>query len=743
MAVASAADAAAMSSFLRAGVAALAVCAAAAPAAAQPAVSARVIDGATGRPLAGATITREDGAPLATTGRDGRFTIPELDPATVLVVLADGYEATIVTAAEGDGTELALLPLGLVGETIELADSGPPAAPGATKLDRTEVEALPGARGDLIASLDALPGVTGGGPTGFSGVVIRGSAPEDSKILVDGFEIPLLYHLGLRSVIPTAAIAGLEYIPGGFDVAYGRASSGIVSVTTRGGARDLGGQAETSVIDSGVLAQGPAGDDGTFLLAVRRSVVDLLLPSLIPEDADIQFTTVPHYWDAQARLDRPVNERWKLSASVIGTRDVAEILADDEDDPDQRFYAETSFARLIADARYHRGPWSATIAVSPIVQRVQFELGQSIYYRADKAGGAVRGEVARRWETARGLRDVELRAGAEVDLARWTLDLATPAFEDEGEPEMEQGRPDEPEVTFDDAIWVNDVAAWTSLGFALTPKLRVQAGLRVDGFARSGDVAVQPRGELSFAATARTKLRLVAGAYRRPAEYLNELLDDSLAPERATQTIAGVEHVPWDGARVQASVYYTDRTALLTRAEDGGFANQGRGTTYGGEVFASAKRGPWSGFVSYALSRSTRVDRPGAEERLFDFDQTHDLNVAGNYKRGAWQLGARFQYTSGTPETDVMGAIYDSDRDRYVPINGPVNGVRAPAHHQLDVRLERAWAWPTWKLVAFLDVSNVYLNAPILGTQYSFDYSERAQVEGLPILPSIGLRGEL
>ena len=39
--------------------------------------------------------------------------------------------------------------------------------------------------------------------------------------------------------------------------------------------------------------------------------------------------------------------------------------------------------------------------------------------------------------------------------------------------------------------------------------------------------------------------------------------------------------------------------------------------------------------------------------------------------------------------------------------------------------------------------ANVYLNAPILGTQYSFDYSERSEVEGLPILPSIGLRGEL
>ncbi len=729
---------------LRAVTIVAAVAAAAAPAAAQPSVTARVIDGATGKPLRRASITLEDGTVVATTDADGRFTIPEIEPTTTVIVLADGYEPSIFAAADGDGTDLALLPIGLVGEIIEVDSETPPSAPGATSLDRAEVETMPGARGDLIASLDALPGVTGGGFTGFSGVVIRGSAPEDSRILVDGFAIPLLYHIGLRSIIPTAAIAGLEYVPGGFDVAHGRASSGIVSVTTRGGDRTLGGQAETSVIDSGVLAQGPAGKDGTFLVAVRRSVVDLILPSLIPDDAAIQLTTVPHYWDGQARLDQELSSRWRGSLSLLGTRDVAELIADDEADPDQRFYAETSFARLIADGRYRNGPWSVTVAASPIAERVKFELGRSIYYRADKLGGTTRSEVTRRWTQAAGLRDVELRFGGEVDVGRWALDLATPRFEDEGEPEMEEGPPTDPSMTFDDVVWVTDLAAWTALSANLTPKLRLTTALRVDAFARSRDLAVQPRGELAFTATDRTKVRLVAGAYRRPAEYLSELLDPSLHPERSSQVILGVEHALAPGTKVQASLYYTDRTALLTRGDGDGFANHGRGTTYGGELFTAMRRGPWFGFVSYALSRSTRVDRPGATERLFDFVQTHDLNVAASWKRGAWQIGARFQYTTGQLDTDVLGSIYDSDNDRYVPIYGEINASRGPGHHQLDVRIDRTWRWSGKRaLTLFVDVANVYLNPPILGTEYSFDYSERSVIEGLPILPSIGLRGEL
>jgi len=713
-----------------------------APAAwAQPAVTAKVTDARTGKPIANATISTEDGAALAVTDRAGQFVLTEVDPALTLLVMADGFEASLITAGEANGAEIVLLPADLATEVIEVESDAPPSAPGATRLDRAQIEQLPGTGGDVIASLDALPGVTGGGFTGFSGVVIRGAGAKDSKILVDGFEIPLLYHIGLRSIMPSASIAGLEYIPGGFDVAHGRASSGIIAVTTRGGERDLGGQAETSVIDSGVLAQGAAGKKGTFLIAVRRSVVDLLLPSLIPDDADLQFTTVPHYWDGQARLDQELSPRWNAALSFLGTRDIVELIADDEDDADERFYAETSFARVIADARYHHGPWSATVAASPIAERLKFAFGKALYFKGDKVGATARSEVTRRWTEAAGLKDVEVRGGAEVEVSRWTLDMAVPEGDDEGQPEQEVGPPD-PTLMFKDAIWITDLAAWTATSFSLSPAIRLTTGLRIDGFTRTRDVAVQPRGELAIAPTDRTKLRLVAGAYRRPAEYQDESLYRGLDPERATQVILGVEHAPWSGVKVQGSVYYTDRSALLRATEDG-YANSGRGTSYGAETMIALRRGRWFAFLSYALSRSTRIDQPGAEERLFDFDQTHDLNLAASWKRGGWQLGARFQYTSGQPDTEVMGSIYDSDADRYLPVFGPVNAVRTPAHHQLDVRVDHTWKFDALALTAFLDIANVYMNAPILGTEYSFDYSEQHQIEGLPILPSIGVRGEL
>ena len=59
---------------------------------------------------------------------------------------------------------------------------------------------------------------------------------------------------------------------------------------------------------------------------------------------------------------------------------------------------------------------------------------------------------------------------------------------------------------------------------------------------------MQPRAELSFAAAEHTKLRLVAGAYRRPAEYLTELLDRGLEITFEDGVKSGFQIRPRDGS---------------------------------------------------------------------------------------------------------------------------------------------------------------------------------------------------
>src|SRR5213078_2589197 len=162
--------------------------------------------------------------------------------------------------------------------------------------------------------------------------------------------------------------------------------------------------------------------------------------------------------------------------------------------------------------------------------------------------------------------------------------------------------------------------------------------------------------------------RLSAGAYRRPREFQSESLYTSVGSEHSAQTIAGLQYEPREGIRVQTSAYYTDRSHLIKNNPDGTLNNDGHGTTVGAELLATYRAGPWFAWLSYSYSHSTRIDEPGKPSRLFDYDQPHSLNAAASWRRGRWQLGGRFQLYSGLPYTPTTGAVFDSDRNLYIPI---------------------------------------------------------------------------
>jgi hypothetical protein len=61
----------------------------------------------------------------------------------------------------------------------------------------------------------------------------------------------------------------------------------------------------------------------------------------------------------------------------------------------------------------------------------------------------------------------------------------------------------------------------------------------------------------------------------------------------------------------------------------------------------------------------------------------------------------------------------------------------------LDVRIEKMWTFATWKLAVYLDVQNVYNASNVEGVVYDFEYRQMTNISGLPILPNLGVRGEL
>lgn len=721
-------------------------------------LSGQVLDGSTLEPIAGAIVSVQGTALSSTTDRNGRYAFDDVPPGVlVLRIEAAGYDPSDESIdLDADGVAdlvLILLPPGVTGEVLEVADRPPmiATAPGETQLTREELVKVPGARGDAMQVVKSLPGVANADAVGSGPglLVIRGAAPEDSLFLMDGVMIPLVYHFfGLQSVIPSEFIDDIEFLPGGFGVEHGRATGGIIHIKTRPNrAREVGGFAELSFINVAGYLEGPLWKkhDLNFTVAFRRGLIDVILPAVIPESANLSFTTAPQYYDSQLRLDWRASKVHTVSLMGLVSFDLLSLLSENENPNDPTatgsFDNETSFTRLNLIWRAEKGPVESVATASIGNGEFRIEIGSDRYLRGEGLLFVLREDLKVKLGPK-----LTLRAGGDLEINRGEFAAKFPLPPQEGSADMPNFTTDplvEMNSTFDDDRY----AAFAAVDITPIPALRVTPGLRLDYFRRYDATALLPRVSASYELDDRWTARLAIGAYARPVDQAEALATD-LEPEEATQYVAGADYTVMPGVTAGLSAFYTDRrnlvvqepTLIVDQAYES-YINRGYGASYGSELMVRARRDRFFGWVAYTLSRSVRTDGPYAEERLFDYDQTHNFIAVGSWRVGKWELGGKWQYTTGEPDTPVTGSILVSDLATYVPTFGEVNSTRIEAAHQLDLRVDRRWKFPDWELSAYLDIQNVYAHARTLGYQYNFDYTEREPFTTLPFFPALGVRG--
>jgi hypothetical protein len=314
---------------------------------------------------------------------------------------------------------------------------------------------------------------------------------------------------------------------------------------------------------------------------------------------------------------------------------------------------------------------------------------------------------------------------------------------------------DEGEVWFYRPGWYGEVE------LTAVDRLRTIYGMRFDYYDRIREVEIDPRLVARYrlweGATAKGGLGLFHqspdGAMANE-EYGNPDLENI----HAVHYGLGLEQAlpePLAAVEIGLEGFYKDIFDLPVPSdrtvERGGetvpevYASEGTGEVRGLELLI--KHQPTArlfGWISYTLMKSSRVDCPGCESRPFDHDQTHILTVVASAVVGrGWEAGARFRLVSGEPVTPVIAAAYDADSDLHWPVYGEPNSNRLPLFHQLDLRVDKHLRIEnTLDVSIYVDVQNVYNRRNAEGYRYSYDYSRRVYLYGLPVLPSLGLKIE-
>ena len=191
-----------------------------------------------------------------------------------------------------------------------------------TRIGAEEAGRVPGTQGDAAKVVLNLPGVAR--PAFASGeLVIWGSAPEDSRVYLDGVELPALYHLGgLRSILHSELIDEIQFVPGAYGAEYGRGLGGIVHVHNRDlmvGKKRLRASAAVDLLDASAQLEGSLGRRAALRAAGRYGWIDRIFAGVVDEIGD--YVALPRYWDSQVESSWQIGAQERLNFGGLAARD--------------------------------------------------------------------------------------------------------------------------------------------------------------------------------------------------------------------------------------------------------------------------------------------------------------------------------------------------------------------------------------------------------------------------------------
>lgn len=686
-------------------------------------VSGSIKDAKNGEDLYGAVVKVKELENVgAVTNAYGFYSI-SLAPGTyTLIVRSTGFEdqervidlsqdmvANFELKVPADVQEIEEVKVSAVKENDNITNSGM----NVTKFDPKDIETIPVLFGekDIMKTLQLTPGVKSAGE-GNAGFFVRGGGSDQNLILLDEAPVYNASHLlGFFSVFNSDAIKDVSLYKAGIPAEYGGRASSVMDVKMRdGNNKAFGASGGIGLISSRLTLEAPiVKDKGSFIISGRRSYADLFLKLSKDED---QRNTKLYFYDLNMKANYRITDKDRLFLSGYFGRD--------------KFGFGDNFG-------FNWGNATATLRWNRIISQKLFSNTSVIFSNFDYEFNIGSGEDG--FGISSSIQDWNVKQDFSYFINNNnTLKFGVNGIYHTFKPGALTGSNESFNNIVLDERYALEYGVYIQNEMKIGSRFNIMYGLRYSGFNLMGEGksyefdgdgklltetehksgesiqlhhGLEPRASLSFIISENNSMKL---AFNRNLQYLHQLSNsttssptdiwipssNNVKPQTCEQLALGYyQNLNKNMFILSTEVYYKNlgnqidyRVGAETLLNDlvEGELVYGKGRAYGLEFQLQKKKGKFTGWVSYTLSRSLRTfdDIDNGKEFSARQDRIHDISIVLMYRLNkSLAFSSSWIFYTGDAVTFPSGK-YEVN-GTYIPYYTERNGYRMPDYHRLDV----------------------------------------------------------
>lgn len=608
----------------------------------------------------------------------------------------------------------------------------------------------PGSGGDPVRTLQSLPGLA------FTDdeealPAVRGSRPGDNYFQADFAPVNYLFHLGgLISVFNPDLVESFDVYQSAYGPEFSGVTGGVFDITLRDPKSDrFRSTLDISLLQAGVLVEGPVTENQSFYLAGRISYLDLFLADQIDEEDGVKIDAFPKYSDYQGKYVWKANENNEIRFQFNGAADTGQvtIAEDSEEIETDPIFAGTTFF----DTSFHEQAVTWDSVIGPKLE-VKTLLSHSTSNDVGKFGGIGNIDVntdgfllkSKASYSINDHHDFIVGIEAERFKADVNLNLSLSPC---GELDANCILTGSERLTSNNKFNYNGFRGFVKDNWYITDKLTLYPGLAYQHEDLLDKQFIEPRFALEYSVNDSTILSAGIGQYKQTPDYVESdkvFGNPDLEYLNALHAQIGLQRFFKEGWDVKSELYYKSLDNLITSDDALNYTNEGKGYAYGLDtLIRKSLTDKFSGWASISLSSARRKDKRTGESFVFEYDQPLNVSLVAQYKlNNKWSFGSKLWVHSGAPVTPVVGATEDPDRPGFFrPQYGKLYSSRFPTYKRVDLRIDRTFKRKKDNtMVAYLDILNVLGTENAADYDYNADYSEKEISPQLTGIFSIGFK---